>query len=277
VCHWKAGRTALAERTFREEVRPLAGQLSQQPADQKQVFRTLDFLLRAAGSLRDAKHPAALTVAREAAVLIEQCADLPSRDLEFCEYLAGKSLGITALLCHLGEPAESLRLAEQGRRLYAALHRAAPDVPEYAHMLSAAWERIAKVRWELGQADEALAAFRESAAVQRQVFERAPSIRAYRVTLSRCYDRLAYWSSLRGDWAAAAAALLEREKLWPDDAAELMKVSHDFRELAEAVGKGGKQLSPQEQAEQQRYLAESERVRRAAEAVRRAARHQPQR
>jgi hypothetical protein len=144
-------------------------------------------------------------------------------------------------------------------------------------MLSDAWQRIAKARWDLGQADEALAAFRESAAVQRQVFERAPSISAYRLALSRCYDRLAYWSSQRGDWAAVAAALLEREKLWPDDAAQLMKVSHDFQELAEALGKGGKQLSPQEQAEQQRYVAESERARRAAEAVRRAARHQPQR
>jgi hypothetical protein len=42
-------------------------------------------------------------------------------------------------------------------------------------------------------------------------------------------------------------------------------VSRDFRKLAEAVGQGQKQLSPEEQAERRRYLAESERISRAVE------------
>jgi tetratricopeptide (TPR) repeat protein len=267
VCHWKVGRTAQAEHTFRDKVRPLAALVNQHPADQKQTFTVLYALLRAAGALRDAKHPAVLALAREAAALAEQHADTPSRDPEDCESLANYSLGIAVLLCQLGDPAESLRQAEQGRRLFAGLRRAVPALPRYGAGLSAAWERIAKARWALGQRDEALAAFRESAAVQRQVVAQAPSVRAYRQQLSRCYDKLAHWSGLHGDRAGAAAALLEREKLWPGDAEQLLEVSRDFQELAEAVSKGRKKLSPQEQAERQRYLDHSARAKRAAEST----------
>jgi hypothetical protein len=59
----------------------------------------------------------------------------------------------------------------------------------------------------------------------------------------------------------AARALSEREKLWPDDAAELTKIAKDFQELAECVDVRAKgQLSPQQQAEKSHYFAESKRV-----------------
>ncbi len=144
-------------------------------------------------------------------------------------------------------------------------------MPRYRFDLSDAWQRIAKARWQLGQREQALAAFRESAAAMQEAFEQAPSVPAYRVGLSRCCDRLARWCGLAGDRAGAAAALLEREKLWPNDAEQLRKVADDFRQLAEDVSKGREQLSPAEQAERQRYLAEVGRVGRAADAVRQAA------
>jgi serine/threonine protein kinase len=273
ACHWKAGQAAQAEATFQEKVQPLVTQISKHAADRR--GGAVSNLLDAARWVWQAKRSAALPMAREAAALAEKYADDVLRDPEFCETLASTSLAIATLLCQLGNPAESLRLAEQARRLFTGLSRAAPDVPQYAHGLSATWERIGKARWALGQADEALAAFRESAAAQRQVLHQAPAIPLYRRALSRCYDRLVHWGTLRGDRPTVAAALREREKLWLDDAAELMEVGRDFERLAAEVAKGREQLSPQEQTERQGYLEESARLKRAAQTVLRSRRDAP--
>jgi hypothetical protein len=219
----------------------------------------------AANSLEKSKPSACLLVAREIATLTERCADAPLRDWVLSEQIAARSVDVSALLCRLGCPAEALVQAERGRRLYEGLRRAIPNVPEYGHGLSDAWQRIAKARWALGQRDEALAAFRECAAAQRAVVEQAPSIDLYRAQLGRCYGFLVHWGGLRGDRATVAAALLEQEKLWRGDAEKLMKVSRDFRELAEAVGRERERLTPDDLAERQRYLAESERIRQAVE------------
>jgi tetratricopeptide (TPR) repeat protein/tRNA A-37 threonylcarbamoyl transferase component Bud32 len=264
VCHWQAGRADEAEHTLQEQVRSVVALVSEDAAGPQLGFKLLDCLLRGADSLREAKHAGALALAREAGALAEQYADTPSRHPAFCERLALCSVRLSALQCQLGEPGDALTQGEQARRLYAGLHRAASDMPEYGSGLSAAWVRIAKARWELGRREEALAAFREAAAVQRRVLAQAPSVHAYRLQLSRCYDHLAHWGGLAGDRAGVAAALLEREKLWPNNSEELMEVSRDFQELAEAVGKNREQLSAEEQAERQGYLAHSERARRAA-------------
>jgi hypothetical protein len=63
-----------------------------------------------------------------------------------------------------------------------------------------------------------------------------------------------------------ATALLEREKLWPDDSPALEEVAKDFEELAAAVGRGREQLSTEEQAERQRYLDHAHWLKRAADA-----------
>jgi tetratricopeptide (TPR) repeat protein len=268
VCHIKAGRTKQAERVFQEQVRPLAAQVSEHLADPRPVLDVLVCLWRAADCLREVSRPATLALAREAAALAGRCIDAPLRSLTFTYTLAMRMLSIATLLCQQGDPAESLHQAEQARRLLIGLRHVAPEVAEYGDGLRGAWERIAKARWELGQRDLALAAFRESTAVQRQVVRQAPTVRLYRIRLSKCCDKLVYWAGLAGDRATVAAALLERKQLWPDDADRLLEVSRDFHKLAESVGKGPKQLSPTEKLEQQRYLAESDRTRRAAEAVR---------
>jgi tetratricopeptide (TPR) repeat protein len=223
--------------------------------------------------------------------------------LECSNLLASQVIELAAVLRQLKEPAEALRQAEQGRQLYLKLRRTAPD--DLAHLigLASAWDQIGKARWDLGHVEEALAAFRESVATQRQVFEHEPSIRANRFRLSRCYRLIAYWGGLCGKRAEAAAALLEREKLWPDDAKELLDVASEFEELAKAVGalplleastvgclgapleqgplltvagffpkrnaleRARWKLTPGEQAERQRYLDHGERAKRAAEAA----------
>jgi tetratricopeptide (TPR) repeat protein len=269
VCQWKAGLTDQAERTFQARVRPLVALATEHTSDAEMGVNTLASLDRAAGSLERLKSPDCLLVAREIAALADRCADAPLRDWMLSANIAGYSLSASVLLCRQGCPAEALPQAERSRRLYEALRRAIPDVLEYGHGLSDAWQRIAKARWALGQHDEALVAFRECAAAQRKVVEQAPSIHVYRVQLNRCYGFLVYWGGLRGDRATVADALLEQEKLWPENSEELMGVSGEFRKLAESVGQSRERLSPEEQAERQRYLAESERIRRAAEQHRR--------
>ena len=240
---------------------------------------------------------------REAVVLADQCSAFHWRNLRFSNRLPAQVTQLAAVLRQLKEPAEAFRQAEQGRRLYQELRRTAPDDLSSLIGLANAWEQIGKARWDLGHVEEALAAFRESAAAQRQVFDREPSIRANRFRLSRCYHRIAYWGSLCGKRAEAATALLEREKLWPDDAKELLDVASEFEELAEAVGalpvfeastvgclgtprgqgpllaaaglfpgrnpldQANRKLSPAEQAERQGYLDHGERAKRAAEAA----------
>jgi tetratricopeptide (TPR) repeat protein len=146
---------------------------------------------------------------------------------------------------------------------------------EWKFALSPAWGEIAKARWDLGRRDEALAAFREAAAAQRQVFEHDPSVVIHRRLLSRDYDKLVYWGGLHGDWAGVAAALREREKLWPDNAEELLEVSRDFEQLTQQMAESRRPLSPEEEAQRWRYLAESARARQAAEAVARRRAAQP--
>ena len=268
VCHGKAGQTARAEQVIQDRVRPsatLASGYSFDPVYGVGLLRTLIYL---GGSLRDAKQPgAALPLAREAALLSDRYATAPWPDRVFKEWLEGEALALAVLLRHLGDPAESLRQAEQARRLSRELCHAAPDNLMHEIRLSDAWQQIGKARWDLGQAEESLAAFRESAVVQRQVFEHAPDIHLNRICLSRCYDRLFDWSRQCGKRAEAAAALLEREKLWPDDTAELGKVCARLRGAGESGGRGRRTAFPGRAAQRQDYLAQSERTKRAAAIV----------
>ena len=90
-----------------------------------------------------------------------------------------------------------------------------------------------------------------------------------RVCLSQCYNRLAYYGSSAGDLRESARAILERTKLWPDNADQLLKTAKDLNDLAEQVTSRGRgHLSAENRAERDGYLAESRRVRQAAEATR---------
>ncbi len=264
ISHWRAGRAALAEQTFGERVRPLVAHAAGGTrAGLRQGMACLQYLSRTAGMLEEGQPAAALVVAREAAALAERSAETPSRDPASCECLAARAAILSVYLRRLGDAEESHHQAELARGLYAGLRRSAPEVPRYGHGLSGAWVWVAKARWALGRRAEAMAAFQEAAAVQREVVGQAPSVTAYREALRRCYEMLAYWGGQAGDRATAAAALRDQERLWPGDAQVLTDVARAFRKLADAVGQGP--LSPEEQAERESYLAAGERARRAAE------------
>jgi tetratricopeptide (TPR) repeat protein len=274
ICHSNAGREALAEETCRSHVQPLVVKLIERQADLEHTLKSVQVLSRLASRLWQAKlNAAGLPIARQAAALNSSYAGFPTRDLGFTVALAANAGNLSTTLKHLGDLSAALQQAELARRLYEQAAGADPDTVHWPVALSTAWSNIGKVRWDLGQADLALDAFRESTRIQRQVFEADSSSAYHRHYLDRCYGRLANWSTLKGDWAATAAALLEREKLWPDDSDRLMGVSRDFTELAEEMARRRKSLSAAEQFARQHYLAESERTRQAARA---AARRQTQ-
>jgi tetratricopeptide (TPR) repeat protein len=261
LCHWNAGQTRRGEHTFKEYERILDACAREHPDNPRHDLYSLESLVDVSCALGEAKQlAAALPIAREAAALADRYTSIPSMYLKDRDYSPTCLLSLAVLLRRLGDPAESLRQAEHARLLFEGFSRAAPEMNEHGVGLSTAWVYIGKARWELGQADAALAAFREAAAVQRQVFSRAPTILQNRIILSRCYDHLIYREGLRGNRAEVVTALREQEKLWPENPARLREMSRDYAELAAAVGKGDKQLSQEEQAERQRYLNESSRL-----------------
>ncbi len=266
LCHWQTGHATLGEQVIQDRVRRLIAQPREYTIRSTHDLSLLKTLIHLGIALREGhQREAALALAREAGVLADRYAMMPWHDLWFRHWLLSQTIPLAALLRQLGAPAEALRLAEQSRSLSQELCRTEPDNIWSFAELSETWTQIGKAHWDLHQGDKALAALREAAAVQRKVVDLAPSIRATRISLSRCYDRLFDRNRLLANWKDAAAALLEREKLWPDDAAELRSVALDFEDLANSLSMRPRPLSPEEQLERQSYFDQSARVMREAD------------
>jgi hypothetical protein len=268
-CHSKVGRNADAAKIVHDDVQPLVAALSKQQGDPVYGVCLLGTLCMASSLLREGHQPAAaLTIARQAAALTVKYAANALRDPGLLVRVGGFSINLSAYLNQLGDATLSIQMAELARDVFEEATRAAPEGFGFDMEISIAWERIGKARWVLGERAHSLAAFRESAAIQKRIFEREPSNHACRARLSKCYDRLVYFGSRAGDLPGAAAALLEREKLWSDDAAELTKIANDFKELAGWVDIRAKgHLTQQEQAQKSHFLAESQRVRQVVAAI----------
>jgi tetratricopeptide (TPR) repeat protein/tRNA A-37 threonylcarbamoyl transferase component Bud32 len=269
LCHWKVGDRAQAEKTFASLARHVKREAGERLIGELGAVRLLQANRYMAAKLRETGLPApALALAREAENLVfRYYASVQVRSPDALGTLATEALYVAALLCQLGEPAESLLLAEESRQIYEDLCRRTPDVPLFLSQLSFAWERIGKAHSELKQEDAALVAFQEAVKAQRRAFEITPNVRQERIKLGRCYERLAHCLARQNDWAGVAAAHLEREKLWLADGEELEKIARGLGDLAREMGEAKKHLTPEEEAERERYLKESERIRRAAEQV----------
>ncbi|HEV3298090.1 MAG TPA: serine/threonine-protein kinase [Planctomycetaceae bacterium] len=275
LCHAKAGETAKAE----QSAQVCAGILAMLPdgAQAKPEF-TLEHtvkLLAVGQQLREARQPAAaLRLTRQAAALCSKLAVDPMHDPSSFRAVGNKLLECSTLANQLGEPTLALEQAELARRTIEAWMRAAPHDPQRDNGLSYAWERIGKARWSLGQRDQAMAAFRESAAIQKPFFERNPSSYVNRVRLSQCYNRLVYYGSSAGDLRTAADAILAGIKFSPNNSQQLAKFADDFAALAEQVTiRARAHLAREDQAERDHYLSESRRLRHAANAATRRAGH----
>jgi tetratricopeptide (TPR) repeat protein len=211
--------------------------------------------------------PAALAVARRAAALTTAYAAFPLHYPEVDFPMAVHAWELARGLRDLGDPAASLQQAEHARNLWAGYWRARPNALTGGIQLAQALVEVGKSRQALGRGDEAWTAFQEAVSVQRRVLDRAPHVQFHRILLGWCYSMLLDCGIRRGDWSGAADSLHEREKLWPNDSDRLMRLSREFKELAEEMARGPKRLSAEEQSARQHYLAESERTRQAAEAA----------
>jgi len=268
MCHSKAGQTTKAVAVVNEEIRPLLPPHPKQGLDPGFALRLVDNLARASSLLESGKQKAAaLTMAQQAASLNSQYANSPVSDPGLLERFGEASLAVSASLNRLGEASESLRQAELAKTAFEEASRSARSPVGYELELAGAVERIAKARWNLGRRREAMDAFHESAAI-RNAPSREPSDPTRRTVLSQSYDRLVFYCSRGHELKAAADALVQRERLWPNDAKQLMRISDDFSGLADwVVVRGQHPLSPGEMIERDRYVSEGKRVRQAAEAA----------
>jgi tetratricopeptide (TPR) repeat protein len=270
LCHAKARETAKAQQVANDQVSALTSPVDLVRVEAGTALEHALMLLAASQLLREAKlSAAALRLANQAATVGSQLAACPSHNLGFLDRLGFILTNCSALANQLGEPRLSLQQAELGRRVFEELVHSAPDRRRDGESLSSTWMRIAKAHWSLGERDQALAAFRQSAALNRRNFDREPSNRFYRAWLSRSYDRLILYGAKAGDLQGAAEAIRERTKLWPGDVAQIFKAADDFESLAQQVTTRSRaKLSPEDQAERDRYLAESHRAKEAANAAR---------
>jgi tetratricopeptide (TPR) repeat protein len=277
-CHRTAGQIPVALDDCRKSVRLWEGLARKRPADANCSSRLMASLALLAqlqeqlGLRNDAD-----TTVRQITERIDQFARVPPDDRPRRAGVAIYLSNLAPLLRNAGRHAESLRAAERCRQLYQELVEQEPDDLSYQTGLSQAWLQVAKYYWRLEDHDRIQHACQQALAVQRRVFAKAPHAPEYRALLDDRYNRLERILSAMGRLDEVLDSLLEREKLWPGNAARLRVIADALRKLAEEVGKGREQLSPEEQAERWRYLAESERVRRAAESLPPGATDGPQR
>ena len=267
-CHAKAGRPDLAEKTYQDHVRPLVDCLEAKRTDPQHVMAAEKAMCGLVHALCIAElRPAALAVARRAAALTTAYAAFPLHYPEVDFPMAVHAWELARGLRDLGDPAASLQQAEHARDLWAGYWRARPNARTGGIQLAQALVEVGKSRQALGRTDDAWTAFQEAVSVQRRVLDRAPHVQFHRILLGWCYNLLLDCGIRRGDWSGAAAALHEREKLWPNDSARLRKASHDYTALADAMARAGTGPTPDGPSLRRRLLAESDRCRRAAEAV----------
>jgi hypothetical protein len=108
--------------------------------------------------------------------------------------------------------------------------------------------------WAQGQVEEALAALRQAVEVQRQVVARAPEVASSRQCLGERHVKLGRKLCELGRLEEAEASFREQQQLWPGDPAKQAEVLGELQKWAAEVGDRGKDLSPGEQLERQRYL-----------------------
>ena len=205
-CHSKIGNTDEANRIYRSRLLPLAKQMTKQgmgSAGDLSLAIVFTVFLR---ELREGSQTeAALSFAREAAIVASKVSINLKGDLAYARKRADLILMIATLLSQLGDNTLALQQAETAR-IWEECRQNAPDTLERTeHDLAGVWERIGKIHWKCDQFDEALRAFRESAAVEKRAFGRAPLNCGNRMMVDHRYDRLAYWSGLRCDWRGVAA------------------------------------------------------------------------
>jgi serine/threonine-protein kinase len=130
------------------------------------------------------------------------------------------------------QPEKALAWAQRAQALCQEVLKAEPNAADFAAGPGRAAYAQGKALRQLGRRQEAAAAFQRAATAERALLEKVPTRQQIRRWVSMDYEGLAGVNRELGRPTEAAAAALERQKLWPRSAAELYGVA---RELALCV------------------------------------------
>jgi tRNA A-37 threonylcarbamoyl transferase component Bud32/tetratricopeptide (TPR) repeat protein len=266
--HVKMGQEQRARQIYVEHIEPVMHLVTDDTTEPVEMLEVTGALMGTADQLKQTHQwGASLSMLREAAAIHSRVAKLSAKEPSLLSSLAHRAIGCAVLFHEFGDCQAALKQAEFARGIVLDYGRVTSDEFGRDESLAMLGERIGKIRWTLGEHKQALAAFQESSAISRRLFEQNPADSTRRYRLRRSYDRLYYYAAESADCQTAAAALVEREKLWPDDAAKLAGIADDYDALVKQIDGRKKDLSASEKMERDKYLAQSRRARQAAEAA----------
>jgi serine/threonine protein kinase len=155
------------------------------------------------------------------------------------------------------KPKDALESYKAAREVQEKLVEEIPDKSDYRDELVATLNDLGMLYARQNGFADSEATLQEALKHERILFEKAPQVPVYRLNLSHTYVNLTQTALSQGKPTAAAAAALERSKLWPDDPNELYKVARDLAKCVPLVGPGKKSLTPAEEAERRQYADEA--------------------
>jgi serine/threonine protein kinase/tetratricopeptide (TPR) repeat protein len=161
---------------------------------------------------------------------------------------------IGALHGRLKRRAEEHQALLKARELQDALVKADPDNLDFRFDLGRTLNRLAWNRLAQSHPEEVPPLMREAIEHARRGLERAPTVPVYRQHLNSNYGTLMEAEVRLGHTRAAADALRERQKLWPDNPTELVRIARALTIVADRVGGGKPDLTEAEKDERQQDL-----------------------
>lgn len=252
--HWKVGRYDLAELFMTESLKPLISRSRAMPFHSSLVLTLLEFhQSEIAINLSRSNTQAAREAAFAAANLTDQCSAFPWRNKHFSKRLGYFELSLAIQLRKLGDSAEAVRQAEQGRRLLEELSMATPQDLYLQAGVAECWTQVAKAQWNLDQKEPSLAAFRKAVAVRKKIFEHDPGHSYSKNCFSRSLEQLAYWTSLAGNLKESAEAMEESAQLWHSNPEKLQILAKNFESLSQTINKGPLPPGANQQKEKDHY------------------------
>jgi serine/threonine protein kinase len=177
---------------------------------------------------------------RQAIACYRKAGDRQPHVASFRAELAGSYRNLGDVLAQTGQPAQALGPYGEARALLEKLSAAAPGHVGYRTMLAGLLNNFGGALDGLKRSEEALAAFRQATALQRQVFAEAP-LAGNRESLTFMYRNVARVECSLGRPEAAAEAVCQWQKLWPNHPGELYQVARAFARCVPVADRGEKE------------------------------------
>jgi tetratricopeptide (TPR) repeat protein len=128
-----------------------------------------------------------------------------------------------------------------------------PDEVEYQNKFATLYANIGASLTQIGRQQDSVSAFQKAISYQKRAFTKAPQFREYRRSLSILQFDLAKMQRFLKHPSEAAAATLDRQKLWPNNPGELYNAACELAQCVPLVGPEKGELTREQQAEQRRY------------------------